>query len=329
MSSRFWRNHIGGYTLIEVMLFLAISTIILAISIVAVQGQQQKTAFRTTVDDLNSKFQQWIDQVANGESGNTSDVSAPTYSCTTKIIGGVTYPYLTNAAPAERGTNQDCIFMGKAILLSNASPEDVRIMAVPIVGLRTDSAGGPVTSISAAHPIAALPGAVAGNPSTQVSEVDLSETYTFPPGTHIAGVRDNGSSLCNQSPFKVGGVYTDCTLLVGFFTSFNAQSSSQQNGSQSILAVQYPMQAPVTNYSTWNGNCISLSGSECSLASYGFPDPSNSNLIEKWPLNNWEVCVNAGVNSDRWAILSVNSSNGIGASTSIKYAAGSLGSCPW
>src|SRR5438132_8093391 len=95
----------GGYTLIEVMLFLAISSVLLAVSIVVVQGQSGAAEFKTSVDDVNQKLQQWIDQVHNGLSGNTSDASAPALSCDKISVGGVNYPHLTTASGQQRGSN--------------------------------------------------------------------------------------------------------------------------------------------------------------------------------------------------------------------------------
>lgn len=297
----------GGYTLLEVMIFLAISSLLLAFSIVAVQGQAAKTEFRTSVDNVNGKIQQWIDQVQNGftnsSSGPTSSQAA--FNCTSTNIGGVSYPNLqTSGATNQRGANPDCVFLGDAILFNNQNADSNHIFNIPIVGLRLSNSGSGelASSLADASPVPALTTSQIGGNS--LSGVDLSETYTIPNGTRVAWAGDN--STCGASTTN------SCNYLGGFFINLSS-GSSQGSGAQSLITVRYPFYHNDNNPSSpVVAQCLMLQ-----------PGSSNDNCTPalSGPLNDWRICMVSTRNSD-WATLTVGSSNGFGASTSIVYGRG-------
>lgn len=231
------RRLVGGYTLIEVMLFLAISLVIFAVSVVVVRGQAGESEFRTSVDAVNQQLQQWIDQVQNGLSSSTSGSSAAetAFKCTTNTSSGVRYPELNSGGGGnQRGANPDCVFLGDAILVNNQTADSNHIFEIPIVGLRVNDQGDLSSSIADSHPIAAIPDAN--------SNVNLSQTYTIPNGTRVlwAGTSSSCATVTSNS----------CSYLTGFFTSLSSGAGSQAGGAQSLLAVQYPFYQSGANLST-------------------------------------------------------------------------------
>jgi hypothetical protein len=274
----------GGYTLLEVMLFLAISSTLFAATVAVIRGQSTQAEFSTSVNDVNSKFQQWIDDVSNGFTGTSagsSDADA-NFTCQIAGVGTGRSPQLqagglTNA----RGTNSDCIFLGKAILVNQAS-NNTQIVAVPIVGLRVDDEGEVINNIQDTEPIAAI------NAPGNLSDVDLSDRYTIPHGTKVLSVRDQA---CPPAAI--------CSHMAGFFTSMDSSS-----GSQNLLAVQYPYLHTDGNIDDDNVyQCIMLEReAECKT-------PPTKNL---WPMNRWDICL-ATVRGNNRALLSIISSNGLGA----------------
>lgn len=333
----------GGYTLIEVMLFLAISLVILVGAILAVQGQQQKTQFRGDVDALNSKIQQWLDQVQNGLSGNSSDFLTRNLTCkatqnpVTQLPYGPRYfPQISQAVAGsgnERGANPQCVFMGLAIVVSNSSCCNSAIAAIPIVGLRTSGTTNPnlnipAASIADADPIAVVPQTLSG---VTLSDVDLSETYTLPPGVQVLSWKDSSSRPSALSPtFTCAKGY--CSELAGFFTSFNGAGNTPQGG-QSMIAVQYPFFNPTNAQSesaliNSTAGCIRMDhGSQCSRANLTSTG-TYSNLVgpNETALVKWQLCISAyqDVKTARSAILSINSDNGYGVSTNINYFEGTV-----
>src|SRR5205814_2186232 len=77
------RSNGGGYTIVEVMIFLAISSLLFVAASIAIGGQQAHTEFNTAANDTNTKFQQWIDQVANGFTSSTASGLPSNVTCAT------------------------------------------------------------------------------------------------------------------------------------------------------------------------------------------------------------------------------------------------------
>lgn len=291
----------GGYTLLEVMLFLAISTVIFTLSIVVVRGQAGDNEFRTSVDDITSKFQQWIDEVQNGSSSNPSDASNSTLQCSTITESGKSYPHLITGSGSERGSNQSCILLGKAILLNSQTNND-SIEAIPVVGLRTDGSGNLVNTIKDSHPIAAL-----NQGPNSVSEVDLSETYKIPNGTRLSSVKDSTSS-CGSGSY-----------LGGFFT--NLDTTNANGGAESLVAAQYP-------YCDDNSTIASSDPTSTAVAGCIMLQTAGSNncdpgaLSNLWQMGNWQLCFTNSRTSD-YAEVNINSSGGLGATLHTTFGKGS------
>ncbi len=289
----------GGYTIIEVMIFLAVSSLLFVAATVAIGGQQGHTEFNTAVNDVNTKFQQWIDQVTNGFSGSTATATASQFNCTTS--GG--HPVLTVVSSGNtRGANPDCTFLGKAIQINQAggTQNPREIYAYTVLGKRTTNTttNDLVTDIVSAAPAAAV--------STDGAPTDLVETYTIPNGAQVKWVRSgrDASSITIPTP--------GTSHLAGFYTSFNiGGSSTSQNGSQSLLTVQYPYTSNANPRDPSILNCISFSAVPVPC----FPSPPNTNA-NPWPMNQWAICLQSTRNSDT-AAINIVSTNGHGATTKV------------
>jgi hypothetical protein len=282
----------GGYTLLEVMIFLAISSTLFAATVAVIRGQSAQAQFSTSVNDVNSKINQWIDDVSNGFTG-TSAGSSDTESdfiCTVRGVGGGRTPELKvgTGTTKARGTNSDCVFLGKMILV-NESSNSTQLVAAPIVGLRADADGENINNIQDTEPIAGI------NAPGNLSDVDLSDRYTIPNGTRVLSAHEQG---CTDP--------TVCSHMAGFFTSLDNFSTG--NGAQNLWAVQYPFYHKDSNIDDPSVyQCVMLDrGSECKT-------PPSKNL---WPMKSWDLCL-ATVRGNNRALLSIISSNGLGARTKL------------
>jgi hypothetical protein len=281
----------GGYTILEVMIFLAISSALFAVTVAVFRAQSAQAEFSTSINDVNSKFLQWIDDVSNGFTGTSAGSSdtESNFNCSVRGAASGRSPQLkVGGATNARGANSDCIFLGKAILVNEVS-NATHITAIPIVGLRTDASGELINSIQDTEPIAAVDSP--GNPS----DVDLSDVYTIPSGTRVISAREQGCS----APAV-------CSHMAAFFTSLNNSSSS--NGAQNLVAVQYPFNhkdSLAGDASVYQ--CVMIErGAECL-------NPPSKNL---WPMNRWDLCI-ASVRGDNRALFCIISNNGFGARTSL------------
>jgi hypothetical protein len=284
----------GGYTLIEVMIFLAVSSVMLAVTIVAIKGQQAHTEFITTMNDVDTKFQQWIDQVVNGFSGSTAATGSGDYKCQLGPGGPNASPELvsTPGAGNDLGANPACIFLGKALQVNSnqSSTDSGHIYAYSILGRRTYISGGQeatADNLKHANPVAAVFG-----------DIDLTEDYKIPQGVRVLSVKSTTAGIPDSR-------------MAGFFNSFN--SGNTANGSSSLLAVQFPFNQNRGKDDNQVLKCLELKAT-CNANPPAVPD----NL---WPMSKWQICFDNQKDDER-ALVTIVSSNGFGASVQINTGLG-------
>jgi len=131
----------GGYTVIEVLLVIAISTIIFVSAIAVFGGQSRTTQFSQAMQDLQSKIQSYATEVTTGAQPDMSG-----YYC--GLSGGK--PILSTT-----GSNTgDCIFLGRTI---HVYPGSNTIKIYTVLGTRVNPASGsPALTIAEANPEAAI-----------------------------------------------------------------------------------------------------------------------------------------------------------------------------
>lgn len=253
----------SGYTVVEVMLFLAISGVIFAGAAYVFSGQQDKTSFEQGMRDLSSQLQKYIDEVST-----SVFLGGGNYICT---ISGSTGRAQLSAGTPGQGTNQDCIFLGRAI---QVVPTQQRIYIYSVLGNKSTPNGEPVTSFANAMPEPALS-----------SGTDLTEEYYAPWGK-VTSSKITGAS----------GIATDSTL-VGFYNSLqDGYQNSGVAGAQSVFAKGYNYQSsdPLSPRSAGIKSCIeeqNANGVTC----------ANTPTI-----SSWAVCF-ASTRSAQTAILTLTS----------------------
>lgn len=91
-----------GYTIVEVLIVLAVSGMMFVIAANFINGKQQKTAFTQGVNEMASRIQDTIEQVTDGK---YSDIP---FNCS-----AATPVQITSNSAATQGTNPPCVFVGK------------------------------------------------------------------------------------------------------------------------------------------------------------------------------------------------------------------------
>jgi len=119
------KNRKEGYTIIEVMIVLSVSAIIFTAVIAGYKGQSTKTHFTNAVRDMENKIQDILNDVSTGYYPNASN-----FHCS-RVGSPAAHILIDPAGTSEQGTNQDCIFLGKAVDVN-----DGVMTAYTIVGLR-------------------------------------------------------------------------------------------------------------------------------------------------------------------------------------------------
>jgi len=97
--------HTSGFTIVEILIFLAVSSLLLVGAFSLITGQQARTEFSQSIRDIQTQIDDVINTVASGYYATTAD-----FECHWDIAG----PQIT-ALSKERGTNQGCIFVGRAM----------------------------------------------------------------------------------------------------------------------------------------------------------------------------------------------------------------------
>jgi prepilin-type N-terminal cleavage/methylation domain-containing protein len=192
----------GGFTIVEVMIVLAVSGMLLVSAAALIDGRQSRTEFTTAVNDEQQQIQQIINETASGYYPNNQD-----FTCTPNPTSS---PVLTKSTPGtgtRQGANQGCIFLGKAIQfgLGTSLPTNTMLGVIPIVGNQYQ--GGtynPVLTVAQSIPRAAYP--VSASEVTVPASMEQSDTMEY--GLTMAA----GNSACGlvsavcYKPVSGGGV---------------------------------------------------------------------------------------------------------------------------
>ncbi|MCA9337297.1 type II secretion system protein [Candidatus Saccharibacteria bacterium] len=147
----------GGYTIIEVMIFLAVTGVLLVSALYVFSGRQGRTQFTQGVQEASSKIRDVMNEVSSGYFQSNGD-----FTCQASASG----PTFPSGQQTNLGQNTDCIFIGKIVQLGplqdacDASGQNLSncndYTVFTIVGLRqTTTVNGKqeVTSLAAAKPV--------------------------------------------------------------------------------------------------------------------------------------------------------------------------------
>lgn len=101
-----------GFTIVETLIVLAVTSAILISAFALVSGSQNKTEFNQAINDINQTINSTLNNVANGYYNN----NYTNYTC--KATPTAAKPTFTSGT-VEMGANQGCIFVGRTIQFTN------------------------------------------------------------------------------------------------------------------------------------------------------------------------------------------------------------------
>ncbi len=245
---------------------MAVSGALLVSALYFISGTQGKTQFTQAANDVLQQVNAVVNNVANGYYTGSDDVT-----CT--VSGG--NPVASDGGSKARGTNKDCVFLGR--VLDFNSPDSFTIRDV--VGLRTDSSGGEVTTISGA------------SPTLITRTAGTEQVVSYRNGLRFR-VSPAGASLKDIDGHNL--------TAVGFFSTLGKRSTVAGHTDQLETSAQQ------TDFLGMNGNVASVLGG-LTQASYD----ANSNKAIK-------LCLDSSSADGQRAIITIGSENGrSGASTSM------------
>lgn len=198
-----------GYTIVEVMVFLAITAVMFAMIVGTFSTRQGRTQFTQDAREMESRFQDIINDVTTGFYPNRNN-----FQCLATGTG----PQIVPGVPNEQGTNNDCIFLGRVAHFNVTGSNGRQYNIYSVAGLRNDSSTGrDVDGFDEARP----------------RVIDQStETIDTPGGLTIRRLEYRPS----------GGGAPVSFDAIGFFSSFGSYSGSKiQSGAATVRAVPLPL----------------------------------------------------------------------------------------
>lgn len=174
-----------GYTLLEVMIVLAISGGLLVSTMFLISGQQQRTQFSQAIKEIESQIQDVINDVATGYYANTGD-----FACDATTEG----PRLTGSATDTQGENKDCVFLGRVMHFGVRDSENEQYNILNVIGLREHFSNGQYQqsqTLGDARPVAMAP----GSQDDPASFPDTTDSRQLRFGLRILSMRVNGQPI--------------------------------------------------------------------------------------------------------------------------------------
>ena len=130
-----------GFTIVEVLIFLAVSSALMVSAFTLISGSQNKASFTQSINDVQQQIDSVINNVANGyySAGETQS------KCT---IVNDELKFDTNGTKVTRGSSAQCIFLGRFIAFTDGSDE----YTVYNVAGRRQKDGSDVKTMAEANP---------------------------------------------------------------------------------------------------------------------------------------------------------------------------------
>lgn len=131
----------GGYTIVETLIFLAVSGVLFVSAMLLISGRQAKTQFTNSVRDLISDITDVANDVANGYYQTGSGLN-----CTPNLAG----PDVSLGNNNAQGTNKGCIFVGRTMRFS--AGEENNLTLYTLAGNQNNNQGKDVKTLAEAKP---------------------------------------------------------------------------------------------------------------------------------------------------------------------------------
>jgi hypothetical protein len=256
----------NGYTIIEVLIFLAVSAVLMTFSFNLINGKQAEAEFNQKMRDTRSQIQDWLNDASTGLSGADSSNS----HCT---VSGNSPPIIDKNSLAS--PQPQCIYIGKAVQFTDSAmsaDQSERIFGYSVFGRRLSAGTGDLpVNLADSSPIAAT-----GQGS---GDRDLTQEFNIAP-LQVKSVTANGP-------------YTG-SHLIGFYNSFNTEQTTAFNGSTDLNIFEYNFSGSTSAGNTLAGSAVR----DCLKLVAPCSNPAT--------LTSYQVCLTDGHRTARLSISSPN-----------------------
>lgn len=154
----------GGFTIVETLIVLGVTGMMVIGAILLVSGQQNRVQFQQSIQDVQARIQQAINEVGAGYYPSNDNLICQRQAGQVSLSSG----------SREQGTNTGCIFLGKALQFGAASANGQDMVVHTIAGLE-DNAGG---DLAAADPTSVARG-LSTNSSANFPDASVSNQLLY------------------------------------------------------------------------------------------------------------------------------------------------------
>jgi len=208
-------NYRGGFTIIESMIVLAVSSVIFFSAMIVFRGSGQKIDFNQSMNDLQAKLKSYSNQV------NTGVFAGNKYQCTVNTFAGQpARPILNTSSAATENASEDCIYLGKAI---QPIPGTGDIYVYDVLGFRNVHSGISDTGVGVTTVAQAMPepaGSMSGAGTFTFMNV---EKYAVGAGSKIVSAKTNGvtSGMLKMYGDIAGGTSATARRVVAYSSNYS------------------------------------------------------------------------------------------------------------
>lgn len=213
-----------GYTILEVMIFLAITSVMFIYAVVAIGGRQKQIEYNQSVRDLESTIADVVNDVSAGYYPKST-----TITCSVSGSGALARAVFS-AGTTEQGGSSDCALVGKTLIF-NASdgPQDGFTLGT-LAGIKP-----PLSQIARPTALEMKPRMVYD--LTPGINANFNENKTLRYGLKVTKIFNN------DTPTKTYG-------LLALVSNFDASQASQKNGlmQTTLFASTIPLARTMNEY---------------------------------------------------------------------------------
>ena len=280
-----------GYTILETMIFLAVSAAMFVSAMAFISGRQNRTEFTSAVRDFESSMNDLANDVSNGYYSNSANGNS--INCT---ASGTSLTINTQPTDSQ-GSHIGCLFLGKAIqFMPSSANGSSKYVQITLVGLQYKNGSvsqGDIETYNDAKLAAVAPGTTAqssGRPDgTVVSRIGGGVTV------ECAFYSTSTITPAQPKPCTTAATKIDT---VAFMTKLHATDfqGNKQSGSASInLVVPTALNAPAS---------IPRSTASVvdSLNAYTDGSPTQQKNVEINPASGVYICLQSN-GTDQYALV--------------------------
>lgn len=121
----------GGFTIVETLIVLGVTGMMVIGAIALVSGQQNRVQFQQSIQDVQARIQQAINEVGTGYYPTDNNLICQRTSGQVSLSSG----------SRQQGTNTDCIFLGKVLQFGVDTANGQDVIVHTVAGLEDNDEG--------------------------------------------------------------------------------------------------------------------------------------------------------------------------------------------